>query len=131
MTGLLTEGLNNCYSLMFTGENFHSQGCYIKALLCYENCRVEAEARIKESVFLHCYVRAARKEAQVLLVLGLRRRAYKLLKSVLFELPSDFHSLDKFLILSQYSDVINEFSTETVSFIESLLEQELRELSMD
>lgn len=116
---------------MFTGESYHSQGCYIKALLCYENCRVEAESRICESVFLHCYVRAARKEAQVLFVLGLRRRAFKLLRSLLINLPTDFHSLDKLLILSQYGDVLCEFSTESSVTFDKLLERELKELSIN
>ena len=131
MTGPLSESLNYCYSLMFTANKNAEKGCFIKALLCYENCRKVAEVNLEESlVYTHTYLRSARKEAQLMMNLGLYRRAYLSLKNVLNNVDSEFHSMDKFLVLAQLVDLSHTYAKHKIIHYQELMDKEISSLSL-
>ena len=129
MTGPLSEDLNYCYSLMFMAEKNLEKGCFVKALLCYENCRKVAGNELNNSeIYTHSYLRAARKEAQILMKLNLNRKALGLLEKTLNEVAKDFHSMDKLLVLSQILDLSKTFAIDKVKAYEEMMEIESRNL---
>ena len=110
MTRTLSEDLNFCYTLLFTGERALKSSCYLKALLCFEDCRKSAEKLLKvDSVYLYCFFRALRKESQVLRHLGLNKRSYRVLKSSVLKVDAEWHSTDKLLALLQLFDLSEQF----------------------
>ncbi|MCH2207005.1 MAG: hypothetical protein MK132_14205 [Lentisphaerales bacterium] len=130
MTGPLSESLNYCYSLMFTANKHSEKGCFIKAMLCYENCRkVSYENLAESSVYSHCYMRSVRKEAQLLINLGLNRRAYLTLRDALKNVSEGFHSMDKFLVLAQLSDLSVTYAKHRIEEYNSLMQLELLKLN--
>ena len=60
------------------------------------------------------------------MTLGLRRRAYLLLRDTLNLLDQDFHSLDKFLILSQLLDLSETYARHKISSYSEILDDELK-----
>ena len=110
MTRALSEELNICYTLLFTGDSELKRGCHIKALLCFEDCRKTAEGLLKnDSVYAYCFYRALRKEAQLLRVLGLNKRAYKVLSKVNSSINNECSSIEKLFVLLQLYDLSEEF----------------------
>ena len=106
MTNPMSEDLNHCYSLLFTGEREFNKGCSVRALLCFENCRRIAEKNIdKMNVYSHCLLRAARKESQLLRNSGLYKRAYRMLKKVEGQTIESASTMEKFLIYLQLHDL--------------------------
>ena len=43
MTQTLPADIRHCYALLFTGDTEQKQGNYLKATLCYEECRMTAD----------------------------------------------------------------------------------------
>lgn len=110
MTRTLSEDLNFCYTLLFTGERALKNSCYLKALLCFEDCRKSAEKLLKvDSIYLYCFFRALRKESQVLRFLGLNKRGYRVLKNSVLKFDEEWHSTDKLLVLLQLFDLSEQF----------------------
>ena len=110
MTRALSEDLNICYTLLFTGDSELKRGCHIKALLCFEDCRKTAEKLMKDnSVYSYCYYRALRKESQMLRILGLHKRGYKILSRAVKNLDETCHSMEKLFVLLQLYDLSEEF----------------------
>ena len=129
MTGLLSEDLNYCYSLMFTAEKNLEKGCFMKALLCYENCRELAESELKNSeIYIHSYLRASRKEAQILIKLNLNRKALSILQNTLKNVADDFHSMDKFLVLSQTVGLCNALECDNTEYYQKMMDVEYSNL---
>ena len=106
MTKVMGEDINQCYSLLFTAEGELRNGCPVKALLCFENCRKLALSFIKVSpVYVHCLFRAARKESQLLRFLGMDVRAYKRLKVLSRKVQDPVFCLDVFFVYVQLYDL--------------------------
>jgi hypothetical protein len=124
MTVPLSEKLNHCYSLLFSAKLNEERNRFVKALLCYENCRIESKKDLSNSVYTYCFLRSLRKEAQLLLLLGLKRRAYRLLKREYVHVSPLFHSMDKLLVLAQLHDLSERYSPKESSLFEGLLNQE-------
>jgi hypothetical protein len=122
MTGPLSEGLNYCYSAMFSADMHARNGCHLKALMCYEQCRLKAMDCSSESIYLHCLFRAARKEAQLMIGLGLRRRAWRLLKGLILKYGTSWTSLDKLLVLAQLVDLSESYAPARMGHFRRLLE---------
>lgn len=110
MTRTLSEDLNICYTLLFTGDCELRRGCHIKALLCFEDCRKRAEKLMNhDSVYAYCFYRALRKESQLLRNLGLHKRGYRLLSGAVKDTNDNCHSMEKLLVLLQLYDLSEEF----------------------
>lgn len=106
MTYPMSDDLNHCYSLLFTGEREFNKGCSVRALLCFENCRQIAEKNIdKMNVYSHCLLRAARKESQLLRNSGFSKRAYRILKKVERLTVGCGPTMERFLIYLQLHDL--------------------------
>lgn len=124
MTGTLSNDLNYCYTLLFTGDTEMKRGCYIRALLCYENCRESASILMKEdSVYKYCFYRALRKEAQALRHLGLNKRCFKVL-SLSFDKDCECHSQEKLFVLLQLYDLSEIYQPEMTKVYLDLLAKE-------
>ena len=124
MTGTLSSDLNYCYTLLFTGDTEMKRGCYIRALLCYENCRESASILMKEdTIYKYCFYRALRKEAQSLRHLGLNKRCFKLLSSS-FEKKCECHSREKLFVLLQLFDLSEIYEPEKTQTYLDLLKRE-------
>ena len=122
MTRALSEDLNICYTLLFTGDSELKRGCYIKALLCFEDCRKTAERLMSDnSIYSYCYYRALRKESQMLRILSLHKRAYKILSRAVGNLDDSCHSMEKLLVLLQLYDLSEEYEpSKTREYFECL-----------
>ena len=84
MTFPLPSQLRHCYSLLFTGDSECKRDNDLRAMLCYEECRLTAENLMTESsLFAYPYFRALRKETQALINLDGKKRAYRNLKKAL------------------------------------------------
>ncbi len=106
MTKVMGDDINQCYSLLFTAEGELRNGCQIKALLCFENCRKLALSSIEANpIYVHCLFRAARKESQLLRGLGLEIRAYKRLKTLSSRVKNPMLCLDVFFVYVQLYDL--------------------------
>ena len=46
MTYTLPKDLTHCYALLFTGESEYKDGKHLRAMLCFEECRMLAEQKI-------------------------------------------------------------------------------------
>ena len=125
MTRTLSEDLNCCYTLLFTGEGEFKKNCYMKALLCFEDCRKTAGKLSKtNSVYLYCFFRALRKESQILRLMGLHKRSYRLLKRALPKMDDDWHSTEKLFVLLQLYDLAEEYEVEMQSLFFEMLNRE-------
>ena len=122
MTKPLSADLTHCYSLLFTGDLEVRQNRYVKAILCFEECRKAAQEKCRvDSVFAYCLYRAARKEAQLLIELGAKSRAYRVLRKV-DALNICFGELvDKMFVLTQLIYLRTQMDPKrTVAFKERL-----------
>jgi len=110
MTRPLSEDINICYTLLFTGDSELKRGCHIKALLCFEDCRKSAGKLMNEnSIYSYCFYRALRKEAQLLRILGLHKRAYRVLEKATKGLKDNCSSNEKLFVYLQLFDLSEEF----------------------
>ena len=102
MTKPLSADLTHCYSLLFTGDLEAKKNRYVKAVLCFEECRKIAQEKYEgDSVFTYCLYRAARKEAQLLIELGAKSRAYRVLRKVDSLNICFGEKIDKMFVLTQ------------------------------
>lgn len=125
MTRTLSEDLNFCYTLLFTGESEFKRACYMKSLLCFEDCRKTAAKLISgDSVYMYCYFRALRKESQTLRCLGLHKRSYKILKKGITKGDRNWHSTEKLLVLLQLYDMSEDFEPEMSEKFFKMLNEE-------
>jgi len=125
MTRALSSNLNFCYTLLFTGDSEMKRGCFIRALLCFENCRQKAEELIVEdSVYQYCYFRSLRKEAQCLRYMGLHKRCYKVLQGYRNFGKDDWHSQEKLFVLLQLFDLSEQFEPQKSDYYFELLSNE-------
>ncbi|WDE98789.1 hypothetical protein PQO03_13180 [Lentisphaera profundi] len=63
MTYTLPKDLTHCYALLFTGEAEYKDGKHLRAMLCFEECRMLAEQKLSTMKFLttHYFVLLAKK----------------------------------------------------------------------
>ena len=132
MTRTLSEDLNICYTLLFTGESELKKGCFMKALLCFEDCRKTAEELMKDnSVYMYCYYRALRKESQCLRQLGLHKRSFRILKRSLDLQDENWHSTEKLFIYLQLQDLAEVYESENVEKYFQMLINESEAIKAD
>ena len=104
MTCTLPRELTHCYSLIFTGEAEQKNENYLRAALCFEECRMLAEkALIHNPIFAYALYRAARKEAQMLIYLDAKKRAFRMLRKLLSKQHEGGNNYDRLFIYSQLS----------------------------
>ena len=125
MTKPMSEDLNTCYTLLFTGECELRRNCMVKALLCFEDSRKRAECLIKQdSIYKYCYFRSLRKECQTLRHLGLQRRSFTILEKAIDYIDEDWASNEQLLILLQLYDLSETFNpTKTEEYYTRLLKE--------
>ena len=132
MTRTLSSDLNFCYTLLFTGDTEMKRGCYIRALLCFENCREKAEELIVEdTIYRYCYFRALRKEAQCLRYLGLHKRCYRVLQGYSSFSQDKWHSQEKLFVLLQLFDLSEQFEPQKSEIYLELLCKESAQLKAE
>ena len=132
MTQTLSEDLNFCYTLLFTGETELKKTCYMKSLLCFENCRKTAGKLVgADSVYMYCYFRALRKESQTLRYLGLHKRSYRILRKGIKKVAANWYSTEKLLVLLQLYDLSEEFEPEKSEEFFKMLNKESAELKKE
>ena len=104
MTHTLPRDLTHCYSLMFTGDAEQANNNFLRAALCFEECRMTAEKAITQnSIFAYSLFRAARKEAQMLIFLGAKKRAFRMLRKFTNQGYGGGNMYDRLFIYSQLS----------------------------
>ncbi len=125
MTKVLSEKIVDCYNLLFVAEGEYRKGCWMRALICYEECKnIAKRLVVEDEVYRYCYMRAVRKEAQLLRLLGFEKKSYKLLV-LEYERIREWDSIDKFFILIQLWDLSAVFDREKIEEYWRAIEMEL------
>ena len=94
--------MGHCYSLLFIGDAEQKIENHLKAILCYEECRMTAEDKVpQEAIFAYTLFRAARKEAQSLILMGFEKRAYRMLKKLHSKNITGGNNYDQIFIITQ------------------------------
>ncbi len=129
MTCTQPRELTHCYSLLFTGEAEQKKTNYLRAALCFEECRMTAEKAVtKNSIFAYALYRAARKEAQMLIFLDAKKRAFRMLNKLINQKILGGNSYDRLFIYSQLSFLAEKLSPSQTSNYKTRLNTELQKL---
>jgi tetratricopeptide (TPR) repeat protein len=121
MTNTLPRDLTHCYSLLFTGDAEQKSGNLLKALMCFEECRILAESSLESNeVFRYSLFRAARKEAQMLILLGGYKRALRMLKKLMAKNYTGGALHDKMFIYAQMAYLSAENKNLELKYIKKI-----------
>ena len=123
MTKPISKDLSHCYSLLFTGDMEARNNRYVRAVLCFEECRKNSQKKSHyDSVFAYCLYRAARKEAQLLIELGAQSRAYRMLRLLDKAGIEGGDEVDRMFILTQLIYLSSKLDRVKVSLYSAKLE---------
>ena len=121
MTNTLPRDLTHCYSLLFTGDAEQKNGNHLKAAMCFEECRIRAEVQLKNNeIFHYSLFRAARKEAQMLILLGAGKRALRMLKKLLSKNYHGGATHDRMFIYAQMAFLNCKYKIADQQYIDQL-----------
>jgi len=129
MTNTLPREITHCYSLLFTGDAEQKNKNYLRAALCFEECRMLAEIHLDQNPILaYALFRSARKEAQMLILLNAEKRAFRMLRKLMNHNYVGGNSFDRLFIYSQLSFLAEKVSQSKNNSYEKDLNLQLKHL---
>jgi len=129
MTNTLPREITHCYSLLFTGDAEQKNKNYLRAALCFEECRMLAEIHLDQNPILaYALFRSARKEAQMLILLNAEKRAFRMLRKLMSHNYIGGNSFDRLFIYSQLSFLAEKVSQSKNNTYKNYFHSQLKQL---